>query len=196
MRLALVTVTLLIGITVLVGSCGQTTAQNDARAALTLNFPDSYSVNRTTGLVGGEGCTTCNKAPVYITGVIVTFSLLGEADVVYDIPLDTGEISGSLPPGNYTISVLVTTSIDITFTGVTAATLVGGIETEIVVDLILNAIPTDVVCSASNYTPQIGSYVTISCSANDLDGDTLTFTMSDGKGWSGVGPIQKYLVKP
>jgi hypothetical protein len=154
---------------------------------ITLNFPDEYTVDRTTGAITGPSCDTCGTAPDYVTSVTVTLSSTGNPDLVYDLALDTGEVGGTVTPGDYIFIISVATNIGLTFTGSTTATLSAGTYTEIVIDLSVNAAPTDIVCTASDYTPAIGQGVVITCTGTDPDGDTLTFSYSDGRGWTATG---------
>ena len=177
-------------------SCGggsDNSAGSSSRMAITLDFPDGFSVDRSTGELTGPSCENCNSAPSYVTAVTLALSDGKNADKVYNVPLDTGVVGGVVTPGDYSIHVTVGTNINLTFTGETQATLLQGATTTINLDLAVNA-PPELNCTASNSTPTTGSTVTISCTATDLDGDPLTFTMRDGKGWSASGAKNSYLV--
>lgn len=183
-------------------SCGggSTSGSSDSSNAftITLNFPDEYTVNRTTGEITGPGCATCGTAPDYVTAISVTLSSVGNEDLVYSVDLATGEVSGVVSPGDYIFTVSVSTNIGLSFTGSVSATLAAGTTTEIIIDLSVNAAPTDIVCTASTYAPLIGQTVTITCTGTDPDDDTLTFSYSDGMGWTATGATGesvRYLVK-
>ena len=177
-------------------SCGggsDNSAGSSSGMAITLNFPDGFSVDRSTGELTGPSCENCNAAPSYVTAVTLTLSDGRNADKVYNVPLDTGVVGDVVNPGDYSVHVSVGTNINLTFTGVTQAKLLQGMTTTITLDLAVNA-PPELNCTASNSTPNVGETVTISCTATDLDGDPLTFRMRDGKGWSASGAKNNYLV--
>ena len=178
-------------------SCGggsDNSAGSSSGMAITLNFPDGYSVDRSTGELTGPSCETCNAAPSYVTAVTLTLSDGKNPDKKYNVPLDTGVVGDVVTPGKYAINVTVGTNINLTFTGATSATLLQGATATITLDLAVNA-PPELNCSASNSTPASGETVTISCTATDLDDDPLTFRMRDGKGWSASGASNSYLVR-
>ena len=194
MRIAGCVATVFLLLLVSCGGGADNSASSSSSLALTLNFPDDYSVDRATGELSGPSCENCNAAPSYVTAVTLTLSDGVHADKSYGVPLDTGLVGDIVSPGQYTFHVAVNTNINVTFTGSTSATLVQGATANITINLDVNA-PPELNCTASNGTPAVGETVTISCTATDPDGDPLTFTMRDGMGWSASGASNGYLVR-
>ena len=156
------------------------TAGDASLPNLTLTFPDGYSVDRSTGRVVSKDASSALTAPAYVTGITLTITGENIETQVFDVPLDTGIVSGTLPPGEYTFSVAVTTNIGLTFTGSTNKRLVKGVNGGIVIQLTLNAPPVITSITISNSAPVVGDTVTANCSATDADGDAITYA------WSGA----------
>ena len=170
----------------LISGCGDVTNSGDktdsaSLPSLTLIFPDGYSVNRSTGALSSNAKATALTAPAYVTGITLTITGENIETQVFDVPLDTGIVSGTLPPGVYTFSILVTTNIGLTFTGSQTIDLESGANADLDITLTVNAPPTITSITISNSAPAVGDTVTASCSATDADGDTITYA------WSGAG---------
>jgi hypothetical protein len=109
--------------------------------------------------------------------------------ITLDVPLSTGQISGSVTPGERRFDVVVNTNIGVTFTGSTTVTLVPGPNGGISIQLAVNA-PPKAKMRVSNAFPKVGEAVTVSVAVTDPDvSDTHTFTWNGGGGSiSGSGP--------
>ena len=169
-----------------INGCGGDTNSGDTAGGaslpnLTLTFPDGYSVDRSTGALSSKDASSALTAPAYVTGITLTITGENIETQVFDVPLDTGIVSGTLPPGTYTFSVAVTTSIGLTFTGSQVIDLESGDNADLDITLTVNAPPVITSITISNSAPAIGDTVTANCSATDADGEALTYA------WSGAG---------
>ena len=173
-------------ISFLFSSCGgsvesQSGPQSQSSFDITLNLPDGDQLRafQRTGSQTGDRLA----APSYVTGATLTLTSVDGSEggpYTFDIPLDTGDVSGSVPEGEYKISAVVTTSIDLTFSGSITTTLVSGASNDIVIDLAVNAPPEIVSVTVNNSGPWIGDTVTATCVATDADNESITYE------WSGV----------
>ena len=180
----------LIGSQVIFPACGGATKNGGVGSdtkipTITLKFPDGYSVERASGRITPKGASSALTTPSYITGVTLTVTGEGITPLIFNVPLDTGIVSGLLSPGDYTFSVVVTTNIGLTFSGSTNKRLVQGANSGIAIDLLVNAPPVITSITISNKTPTVGDTVTARCSATDADGDAITYAWSGSA--SGVG---------
>ena len=118
----------------------------------------------------------------YVTSVTLTL-VSAEGDIYeFSVPLDTGEISGSVPPGIYTISVVVKTNIGLTFTGMITKRLTQGLNSGIVIELVVNAPPVVTSLTASTTTPRPDEVVSLTVKAYDSDNEPMTYSWSASGG--------------
>ena len=186
-----------LSMSLVMAGCGGSTSDGDAGSdasmpTLTLIFPDGYSVDRSNGAVTSDATATALTAPAYVTGVTLTITGEGFETRVIDVPLDTGVVSGTLPPGEYTFSVVVTTNIGLTFTGSQTVTLAIGESASLNITLAVNAPPVITSITINNSAPAVGDTVTAGCDATDADGETLTYSWSGAT--SGVGQSVSYTI--
>ena len=175
-----------ITIVTLIVSCGGNSDNgsntNSGAVAIALEFPDGFDVNRSTGEVYTKSGATQATAPSYVTSVTVTVTGINIDPIIHNVPLDTGIIEGSVPPGDYTFSAVVNTNIGLTFTGSSAVTLMSGVSISIPIKLSVNAPPVISSLTASKTSNVVnGDNVSLTAVATDADNDPITYT------WSGVG---------
>ena len=146
----------------LLPTCGQTGVDGEgwnsdqSSLAVDLVFPEGFSIDRSSGLLYSPSDELSNAAPAYVTSVTLTL-VSSEGDTYeFSVPLDTGEISGSVPPGEYSISVVVNTNIGLTFTGMITKTLVSGSNSGITIDLVVKRATSDYksYCIHNNASPR------------------------------------------
>ena len=126
------------------------------------------------------------------TGVTIT-ATASDADgdpISYSWSASGGSISGS---GSSVTWTSATVSGDYTIT-VTADDGRGGTDTASTTVTVVNRAPVVRSVTSDTTTPNIGHNAQLSCSATDADGDRLTYSWSDGKGWTATGDTATYTV--
>ena len=164
------------------GMDGEGSYSDQSSLAVDLIFPEGFSVDRTTGLLSAPSDELSNAAPSYVTAVTLTLVSSEGETYEFSVPLDTGEISGSVPPGDYSISVVVNTNIGLTFTGMITKTLVSGSNSGIIISLVVNAPPVVTSLSASTTTPRPDQLVNLTVTAYDSDNEPMTYNWSASGG--------------
>ncbi len=116
------------------------------------------------------------------------------SSVTLDVPLSTGEVSGSVTPGERRFDVVVDTQFGVSFTGSTTATLVPGYNSGISVNLSVNSAPELGGITVSVSSPKKRETVTLSVSVTDQDTtDIQNITWNGGGGRiSGSGSSVKW----
>ncbi len=177
-----------IGLILVFAACGADINQSqrsggESRISVTLDWPDGYRYDPATARLYGPGVYYTHRvAPSYVTSITVTVTGEG-VEKVYNVSLETGEVEDSIQPGKYTISVVVETSIGLTFTGSTTVILVSGQNDDIVINLEVNAPPTSDSIVVSNSRPFKNESITITINVTDLDeDDVLTYYWSASGG--------------
>ena len=129
-----------------------------------------------------RGGTKSSTAPDYVIAATLYAAGEGIELLTFDIPLDTGVVDGTLPPGFYTFYVEVVTDLGYVFTGQADVTLVPGPNGDITIDLDVNSPPEiqEIIYSPEDAMP--GDTVFLEAVVEDMDpDDKLTFT------WIGYG---------
>ena len=169
------------------GVDGEGTNSDQSSLSVDLVWPEGFSVDRQTGLLSAPSDELSNTAPSYVTAVTLTLVSAGGDTYEFSVPLDTGEVSGTVPPGDYSISVVVNTDIGLTFTGMITKTLVLGFNSGITIDLVVNAPPVIVSLTASTTTPRPDEVVSLAVKAYDSDNEPMTYNWSASGGSLGGG---------
>ncbi|VAX22298.1 hypothetical protein MNBD_NITROSPINAE04-2391 [hydrothermal vent metagenome] len=190
---------LCIGLLLVFISCGdinqgQLSGGQSRISSLALEWPDGYQYDPATarlrgpGVYGDDDTGAYRATPSYVTSITVTITG-GGSKKVYNVSLESAEIEDSFQPGQYTISVVVETSIGLTFTGSTTVNIVSGPNNDISINLKVDAPPTSESISVSNSRPYKNQSITISISVTDLDeGDVFSYSWSaSGGSVSGSG---------
>ncbi len=171
---------------------GQLSGGESRISALALDWPDGYQYDPAKARLYGPGvydtAAIRRATPSYVTSITVTITG-GGSSKVYNVSLETAEIDDFFQPGQYTISVVVETSIGLTFTGSTTVVIVSGPNDDIAINLKVDAPPTSESLSVSNSKPDKNESVTITISVTDLDaGDVFSYSWSaSGGSVSGSG---------
>jgi internalin A len=156
--------------------------ERKSAVSLELKWPNGYSFNSKTSQLNFPSSPSMMAAPSYVTGCRVTVSGVDITPITLDVPLSTGEVGGSVTPGERRFDVLVSTNVGITFTGFTTVTLVPGPNGAISIQLVVNAPPTAKL-SVSNASPKIREAVAVSVAVTDPDvNDVHTITWNAGGG--------------
>ncbi|MDH4183762.1 MAG: hypothetical protein OEV92_06045 [Nitrospinota bacterium] len=164
-------------------SCaGANTTSDKGSFSLDLVWPAGYGVDQQSWTIYPPAGSRDYAAQAYVTRATLTLTNpLGES-VAFDIPLDTGLVTGSALPGDYLLSVMVETSMGLVFTGQAKVTLYPGLNPDILISLVINAPPTIDTFTVSDSKPRPDTPVTFTVAASDLDGDPLTYTWAASAG--------------
>ncbi|MBF0292135.1 MAG: hypothetical protein HQK86_08270 [Nitrospinae bacterium] len=150
--------------------------------SLNLTWPKGYSFDSNSSQVSSVSSPRMMSAPAYVTSCRVTISGPEMSPITLDVPLSSGQVSGSVTPGERNFSVVVETNIGLTFTGSTSATLVPGNNSGISIQLAVNAPPVATL-AVSNLSPKPGEAVTLTVTVTDPDtSDVHTFAWDGGGG--------------
>lgn len=181
-------------------SCGAGShSKGDGKANginLNLRWPDGYHFDSATRSLVSPGGAKSAAAPVYVISATVYIAGEGVEPVAFAIPLDTGMVDGTLPPGFYTFYVEVVTDLGYVFTGQADVTLVPGPNGDITIDLEINSPPEilDILFSPTYAAP--GDTVFLEAIVEDMDpDDTLTYTwIGYGVDVYGSGPTASFVL--
>ena len=161
---------LLLSAVFLATACGGSSPDSEGTATpeIVLNLPAEFST--------GE---TGRTVPSYVTGMFLTVTGDGMAPIKREFSApgngSPSQVTVTVTPGLRRFSVLITTSINKTFTGSTQVHVIAGENGTVVIDMVLNALPeVTLKASKTNVTPL--QPVKLTATATDRDGDPLTFS--------------------
>ncbi|MBF0291299.1 MAG: leucine-rich repeat domain-containing protein [Nitrospinae bacterium] len=151
--------------------------------SLNLSWPSNYSFDARSSQLTSTSSPKMMSAPAYVTGCRVTISGADMSPVTLDVPLSSGQVSGSVTPGERSFSVVVDTDIGLSFSGSTSATLVPGYNGVISIGLSVNSPPELSGVSVSDSSPRKRETVTLTASVTDQDtADGQSFAWDGGGG--------------
>lgn len=178
------------------GGCSRQDALDGAGQALKmdLTFPKGYTYDRGSQAVYGPSGKLNAALPSYVTGITLTISGEGMDAVTLPVDPNTLSVSFTVTPGIRTFTILVTTSIGLSFTDSVTVEVTSGAPVRLRFSLVVNAPPSITAISANPVVATPGRMVALSCSASDLDpDDQLTYQWS-GPGFSASGPSASFTV--
>lgn len=157
--------------------------EGKSSVSLQLNWPEGYSFDSSASQLNFISSPTMMAAPDYVTSCKVTISGDDMSSVTLDVPLSTGEVSGSVTPGERRFDAVVDTNMGLSFTGSTTATLVPGNNGSISVTLYVNSPPELGGITVSVSSPKKRETVRLSVSVTDLNtADAQNITWDGGGG--------------
>lgn len=170
---------------------GATSSCSDSKPAsaqgtfsVSLAWPPGFSFDQSSWTVYPPSGPRYSIAPAYVTSATLTLtSVLTGEKYVFPIPLDTGLVTGSAPPGEYIVSIMVETSIGLIFTGQANVSLYPGYNPDVAITLAINAPPSISSLTASKYNPRPEEVISLQAQASDADDDPLTYTWTAGAGF-------------
>jgi hypothetical protein len=181
---AVVSAILLAVVATLLYGCGSGSGglEKTSRVSLQLKWPANYSFNSKTSQLSFTSSPKMMSAPDYVTGCRVTISGADMESITMEVPLSTGQLNGSVTPGERRFDVMVDTQFGISFTGSTTVTLVPGDNGDISVDLSVNSEPIMNGITFSPGSPKKNETVALSVSITDQDITDIQNITWDGGG--------------
>lgn len=157
-------------------------------------FPEGYSYDKSSHAVYGPSGAFNAAMPSYVTGITLTISGDGMDTVTLPVDMNTLSVSFVITPGIRTFSIVISTSIGLTFTDSVTVEVMAGAPVNLRFNLVVNAPPAITAISASPAAAAPGGVVALSCSASDLDpADQLSYQWS-GPGFAANGPSASFSV--
>lgn len=176
------------------GEAGQPVGpEAQAQADIALQFPEGYTYDPGTGAIYPPSGQYNASAPSYVTSMTLVISGDDMETLSFPVDLNTLAVTFSITPGIRTFTIIVTTSIGLTFTDSVTLEVVSGGPIYLEFNLNINAPPSGVSASATPDLAKPGDVISLSCQASDLDpGDVLTYTWSGPNGWTATGQNATY----
>jgi len=115
--------------------------------------------------------------------------------VEYQVNLETLTVTFTVTPGMRVFSIIVKTSIGLTFTDSVEIEVVWGAPIALNFNLAVNAPPSITEISASPAGAKPGDLISLFCSATDLDAeDSLSYRWAGSEGWTATGQEASYTI--
>ena len=171
------------------GPLGQAAPQ----ATVNLTFPDGLVYDKSAHALYPSSGANNAVLPPYVTGITLTISGEDMETVTLPVNLSTLQVSFAITPGVRTFSILVSTSIGLTFTDSLTVEVVSGAPLYLNFNLVVNAPPSIIRVTATPANAKPGETIALACSAEDPDPqDNLRYSWSGPDGWSASGPTAQF----
>ncbi|MDH4184422.1 MAG: PKD domain-containing protein [Nitrospinota bacterium] len=164
-------------------------------ARVGLSFPEGYTYDSTTHMLYPPSGRANAVLPGYVTGMTLTITGEDMDTQVIAVNLSTLEVSFVISPGIRTFTIVVTTSIGLTFSDSITIEVFSGKPLFLSFSLLINAPPQINAISVNPSVAAPGQVVALSCSASDPDEtDTLTYSWTGPGGFSASGPTAEFTI--